>query len=347
AEAALKRVEGGEDFAAVARELSQDPGSAENGGDLGFFERGVMDKAFEEAVFGMQPGEVSGLVRTPFGFHIIKLTGIRAPQGKSFDEAREAIRAAYLKNEAERLFYEYAERLSDLAYEDPDSLQPAAEALGLKTRESDWITRDGGKGVLASPKVAAAAFSDDVLAGGHNSEAIELDPEHILVLRVIEHEESSVKPFDAVKDRIREILKTEKAAKLAREKGEAIIGQLRQGGDRQALAAGVGGEWVSKGAVDRVDRTLPPAILSRLFRLPKPEAEKPVYGGAALQNGDFAVIAMGAVKMGQMDQVEKLGGEKALRSMMRKSFGEAYYRHLLQNLRAAAKVEYFNQDGEG
>lgn len=145
AEQVLKRIRSGEDFAEVAKELSQDPGSAELGGDLGFFDRDVMDPVFEEAAFGLQLDEVSEPVRSAFGFHIIKLTDIRAESGKTYDEVRDEIRSAYLRGEAERRFYEYAERLNDLAYEDPNSLQPAAEALGLETKFSDWLTRSGGE----------------------------------------------------------------------------------------------------------------------------------------------------------------------------------------------------------
>ncbi len=344
AQAALDRIKAGEDFASLAKELSQDPGSAEMGGDLGFFEEGVMDEAFEQVVFDLKPGDISERVRTPFGFHVIKLTEIRLPEGKSFDEAKEEIRNAYLKNEAERLFYEYAERLSDLAYEDPDSLQPAADALGLKTQESDWVTRDGGEGVLSSPKVTAAAFSEDVLIGGHNSEAIELDAEHMLVLRVTEHEEAATKPFDSIRMQVDDILKVEKAAKLAREKGEALQVRLRQGANMEQVAGEANLEWVNKESVSRGDDEVPPAVLSSLFKLPKPEGGKPVYGEAALENGDFAVIALGTVKAGEQEQAEKLGGMKALGEMVRRAFGESYYRHLLQNLRDEAKVEYTRQD---
>jgi peptidyl-prolyl cis-trans isomerase D len=347
ARVALERVNAGEDFATVARELSQDPGSAEMGGDLGFFEKGVMEKEFEQVVFTLEPGDVSELVRTPFGFHVIKLTEIRLPEGKSFDQAREEIRSAYLKSEAGRLFYEYAERLNDLAYEDPDSLQPAADALGMKTQVSGWITRDGGEGIFSSPKAAAAAFSDDVLAGGHNSEAIELDAEHIMVLRVAEHEESSVQLFDSVKAQIDDILKAEKAAKLAREKGEAMLARLRQGATMEQLSGEGDLQLFNKGVVGRNDKEIPPEVLSSLFKMPKPEGEDPVYGETALQNGDSVIIALGVVKKGDPAQAEKVGGQKAVRDMMRRAFGDAYYRHLLQNLRDQAKVEYTGRPGEG
>ena len=193
-ESALERIRSGEEFAKVAKELSQDPGSAESGGDLGYFDKGIMDQAFEDAAFALSVGEVSEPVKSSFGYHIIKLTAVQEESGKSYDQVKDQIKAAYLKSEAEKLFYEYAERLSDLAYEDPDSLQPAADALGIETKISDWIERSGGSGLFASTKVTGAAFSDDVLLERHNSEAIEIGAEHILVLRVVEHEESSVRP---------------------------------------------------------------------------------------------------------------------------------------------------------
>ncbi len=203
ADTALVRINGGEDFSAVAKELSQDPGTSDMGGDLGYFGKGEMDDAFDAAAFAMNEGAISEPVRTEFGFHIIQLTGIRPKQGKSFDEARDEVKVAHLKDQAERLFYEYAEKMNDQAYEDPDSLEPAAAVLNLEVSESGWFTRDGGEGIASSLKVASAAFSDDVLSGGHNSEVIELGAEHMVVLRILEHEELLSKNLPMSQSRLR------------------------------------------------------------------------------------------------------------------------------------------------
>lgn len=344
AETALERVRAGEDFAQVAAELSQDPGSADQGGDLGFFGKEVMEQVFEEAVFAMSEGDVSEPVRSQFGFHIIKLTAIRPESGEPFDAVREKIRAAYLKNEAERLFYEYAERMNDLAYEDPDSLQPAADALGIETRESDWLDREGGTGLFASTKLVGAAFSDDVLLERHNSEAVEIGSEHIAVLRVTEHEVAAVRPFDRVREQILSALKTEKAASLAQDKGNQLIEELGQGVAVDLLAGKEGLELISREGVGRDEREMPQALVSRLFKMPRPAGEKPVYAGVRLPDGDYAVIVLNKVEDGTLDTVGELGGEATLKSMIERSRGEVYFRHLVQNLRDQADIVISNQE---
>lgn len=337
---ALQRVRAGEDFAAVAKSLSQDPGSADLGGDLGYFETGVMDPAFDAAVAGLLQDEVSEPVRSAFGFHIIKLTAVRPAAGKSFDEVRDRVREVYLRSEAERLFYEYAERLSDLAYEDPGSLQPAAEALGMGVRESDWFGREGGSGAFASPRVAGAAFGDDVLLQGHNSEALELGPEHILVLRVLQHEEAAIRPFEAVKEEILASLKQQKAAEASRNQGRELIARLREGVSLQQLADDLGLKLIDKGSVQRSDRTVPAAVLTSLFKIPKPQQGGRSYGEAVLDDGDFAVIALGEVQDGNAQDAAMLGGDDALKQALSRSRGEAYFRHLVQNLRDSADVSF-------
>lgn len=342
---ALQRIRGGEDFAKVAKELSQDPGSADSGGDLDYFEKGIMDQAFDEVVFAMSLDEVSEPVKTTFGYHIIKLTGIQAASGKHYDGVKDQIKSAYLKSEAERLFYEYAERLSDLAYEDPDSLQPAAEALGIETKKSEWIERNGGSGPFASSKVTGAAFSDDVLLERHNSEAIEIGPEHILVLRVVEHEESSVRPLDAVKEEIAAQLKSEAASKLAQSRGREMLSALSGGEGFESMAASAGLEIISKKAVDRSNNELPEEVNASLFRLPRPNEGGRSFGEAKLTNGDFAVLALNHVADGSDKDAGEIGGVEALKSALERSRGQTYFQHLIQNLEDSAKIVINKRDG--
>ncbi|MCP3870574.1 MAG: peptidylprolyl isomerase [Gammaproteobacteria bacterium] len=340
---ALSRINGGESFAEVARELSQDSGSASQGGDLGYFERGVMDQAFEDTVFRLNVDQVSDPVKSAFGFHAIKLTGIRPSTGKSYEEMKDEIRSAFLKSEAERLFYEYAERLNDLAYEDPNSLQPAAEALGMTTQTSDWLEHDGNDGVFASSKVTSAAFSDDVLFERNNSEAIEVAPEHVVVLRVVEHEEAAVRPLDSVKEEITSRLKGEKASEMASRKGEKILEIVKQDNTLSAVADAEGLEVTSKGLVDRNQYALPPKLRQELFRMPRPDGENPRFAGSALANGDYAIIALHSVKDGSLDQESDTTDAQTLRSSQNRTRGSTYFNHLLDNLRADAKIEIASQ----
>ena len=346
ADAALERIRAGEDFPAVAREVSQDPGSSDQGGDLGFFEKGVMDQAFEGVVFGMTTDEVSEPVRSSFGFHVIKLTAIRPAQGKSYEEAKEEIRQAFLKSEAERLFYEYAERLNDLAYEDPDSLQPAAEALGMTTRTSDWLRRAGGADLFAAPKVVGAAFSDDVLKDGHNSEAIEIGPERMVVLRVTEHEEATIRAIEDVQAEIEEQLKAERAGEMAHKRGEELLGRLKQGESLQSLADAESLTVVTSGLVGRNDRTLPPVLLQHLFRMPRPAGDESQYGGTVLANGDYAVIALDSIRDGTLGEDENKETEKTLKNLQERSRGTAYFNHFIENQRGNAQIVITRQEQE-
>lgn len=343
---ALERIRSGEEFAKVAKELSQDPGSSETGGDLGFFEKGIMDKSFEDVAFALSVDEVSEPVKSSFGYHIIKLTAVQRESGKSYEQVKDQIKSAYLKGEAEKLFYEYAERLSDLTYEDPDSLQPAAEALGIAIKSSDWIERSGGSGPFASAKVIGSAFSDDVLLERHNSEAIEIGAEHIIVLRVVEHEEPSLRPLDKVKDEIVSHLKSKGAAELARKRGQEILAALTGGGaSLESLAKDSGLKISSVNSVDRDNGEIPAAVVTSLFRLPKPAENARSYGEAVLENGDFAVLALNHVADGGDNDADEIGGTVALKSALERSRGQTYYQHLIQNLEENAKIVINKRDG--
>ncbi|MCP4993833.1 MAG: hypothetical protein GY934_08615, partial [Gammaproteobacteria bacterium] len=338
-QSALERVQGGEDFATVARELSQDPGSADAGGDLRMFEKGIMDAAFEDTAFGMSINDISGLVRSSFGFHIIKLTAIKPETGKSFEQAKSDVEKAYLKSEAERLYYEYAERLNDLAFEDPDSLEPVADALGMEIQVSDWIEREGGAGIFASYKVAGAAFSDDVLIEGHNSEAIEVGAEHIAVLRVKEHEAEAVRSYESVEEEILTSLKAVKAAEEAELKGREMLDRLAQGENFDTLTQESGGTVKAKKLVGRTDNSVPAPILKRAFQLPRPGNGPAIYGEAKQINGDFAVIALYRVEDGAEEGAVELGGDReALKRSLQRSRGNSYYRNLQQALRDSSEV---------
>ena len=170
----VSRLDAGEDFAALASELSDDPGSAANGGDLGFFGRGLMDPEFENAVFELEPGERSKPVKSPFGFHIIELVEIRPEVATPLAEVRDELLKQLLSAERSDLFYEKSETLSNLAFEQPDTLQGAADELELEIRDTDWVSVNEGTGIAAHAAVREALFSEDVLDNGNNSAAIEI-----------------------------------------------------------------------------------------------------------------------------------------------------------------------------
>jgi peptidyl-prolyl cis-trans isomerase D len=345
AEAVLKRVQKGEDFVAVAKEVSEDPGTKSQGGDLGYFVRGDMVPAFEEAAFKLAAGETSGLVQSEFGFHVIRMNEIRPSKGMALEEVRAQVRDAYLRNEAEQLFYDYKDKLGNIAWEQPDSLQPAADALGLSVKESDWMGRNGGDGVLSSPRVATAAFGDEVLVKGNNSETIELESLHVMVLRVVEHQEARVLPLESVREQIANQLQMEKATAKATAHGQGLIDKLQQGETLPALAKSESKELNKPGAVIRYNAAVPQSVRDSVFRLPRPAGETPVYGSAVLENGDFAVIALHSVKDGAMADLNP-AEQQGLRRNMQVSIGVSYLQHFIDNERDAAEIVLSEEEEE-
>ncbi|MEM7565224.1 MAG: SurA N-terminal domain-containing protein [Pseudomonadota bacterium] len=198
-----QRIKQGESFSDLASEFSEDPGSAADGGNLGEIERGIMVQAFENALFAMQPGDISEPIKTTFGWHLIKLHDVSGGESQSYESVRAEIESEIATELAESQIFELVDGLANLAYEQPDSLLPAAEQLELEVQTSDWFDRSSGTGITAIPKVRQAAYSDDVYQQGLNSEAIELDDNRVVFVRVNEVKASELQPLDEVRDQIR------------------------------------------------------------------------------------------------------------------------------------------------
>lgn len=341
AEALLARIRRGEDFAALAKERSADPGSAAKGGDLGFVGRGVLDEPLEEAVFALKkPGEVAGPVRTRFGYHIVKLLAVRGGKTKPFEAVRDALAREYRRRQAEARFYELADRLANLAYEQPDSLEPAAKAVGVPVRESGWFSREAGEGIAADPRVRAAAFGEAVLEGD-NSDPIELGPDRVVVLRLLERRPARRKPLAEVEGTIRERLRRAKAGERAAAAAERLLEAVAGGADPARAAAGVQGakvegpRWVGRGGGG-----WPPAVVRRGFQLPRPAAGRAVADRVPLAGGDQAVVVLHAVRDGdpsKADEAERRGVAEAIA----RARGEAALRAALATWRERAEVEVF------
>ncbi len=210
-------------FAEVARQSSDDTGSAAQGGDLGFFAPGAMVKPFEDAAFALDKGEISGVVQSDFGFHIIQLNDIKAPPQPSFEEMRSELEKDLRQQQAQRRFAEVAESFANTVYEQSDSLQPVADKLKLKVETASGITRTpaaGATGPLASAKFLEALFSSDALDNKRNTEALEIGPSQMVAGRVLRHQPARTLPFAEVKDRVQKLYVAEKSAQLAREAGQ-------------------------------------------------------------------------------------------------------------------------------
>ena len=281
-------------FAELAASESEDSGSATNGGDLGFFGRGVMVSEFEAAVFGRHEGELGELVRTDFGFHIIEVTAIRPDSIQPLDAVRGEIAVELGRQEASRQFAVLAEQFANTVYEQPDSLAPAAELLGLEIRETDWIERANAVvGGFRNERLASALFSLEARESGENIEAIEVARGVLLAARVLDYQAAQRLPFDEVSAQIEQQLRLDRAAVLAREHGEALLAQLAAGTAPPEL------EWSAIRRVQRAMPTMPPLAMQAVFAAPG--AELPTHVGVPVSDGGFAVYRIEAVERAEID----------------------------------------------
>lgn len=341
-----KRLLAGESFEALAKEYSEDPGSAANGGSLGVIESGIMVPAFDKVAFSEKQGEISEPVRTQFGYHLIEVTKILPSEVKPFDEVKDELRKEVAKQRAEGLYYDLGERLANLVYESPDSLEPAAEQLGLEIHHSDWIDRNGGgEGILAQPKVIAAAFSDEVRVQGLNSDMIEPEKDRLqaIVLHVVEHRDSSVKPLSEVRDQILAEVKKDKAEQAASAAADAIAEKLRTSIDWAAVDADLKPE--SPGLVGRRSTDVPAAVLDTAFKLPAPAAGAISVGTATLDSGDAAVVRLAKVEDGEV-KPGKDGKPAPEASMLSQVMGRQASESMLQDMERRADIERKSQSNE-
>jgi peptidyl-prolyl cis-trans isomerase D len=336
----LTQIRAGGDFADLAGENSDDPGSAGNGGDLGWVEPGVMVPAFEQAAFALGKDQVSDLVRTDFGFHIIQVTDIRGGSDAGFADLRDQVEAAYRKFEAENLYFDYAERLAESAYESPDSLTPASESLGLQVQTTDWITREAVlPGALGSPRVINTAFSDDVLVQRNNSELIEVGQQQALVLRVAEHRPSGVKPFAGNLELIEQDYIDDKATDAAAEAGAKAIGMLVAGESTlERIASDNGWPLEQPGEVARQQPAVPAEVLAKAFSLKPPKPDAASYIGVVSAEGDYMLIEVNAVKGGELDALPDAERQAVARQAAAET-ASAQLRYFTDSLLDSAKVE--------
>jgi peptidyl-prolyl cis-trans isomerase D len=287
AEALLAQVkQNPRNFAALAKQNSEDTGSAAKGGDLDWFPRDAMVKPFADAAFALKQGEISGLVRSDFGFHIIQLNGIRPAQGKALDEVRGEIEAELKQQSAAKKYAEAAETFTNMVYEQADSLKPAADKFKLEIQQSGWIAKGvPGNGLASNPKLLAALFSDDTIKNKRNTEAVEVAPNTLVSAHVIESKPASVMAFDEVKVAIEKRLTLDEARKLAAKEGEEKLAALRKGDTSNV-------NWSATRRIDRLgtnkDNANPARnALDAIFKTPV--TTLPAFAGATAADGSYSL----------------------------------------------------------
>lgn len=331
------RLAKGEKFEALAKEFSQDPGSANNGGDLGYAGPGVYDPAFEKALYSLSKDQVSEPIRTDFGYHLIKLLGVEAPEVPTLASLKDKLTRELKAAQVEQRFVEATKQLEDSAFEASDLAQPAAD-LKLTVHTSKPFGREGGEGVAANRAVVTAAFSPEVIDEGANSTAIELDPETVIVLRSKEHLKPAQLPLESVSAAIRTQLTKEHASAEAKTRAEKLIADLRDG--KVPLDKAIDGQnWKITEAATRGQEGVEPAVLQALFRMPKPAAkDKPTFSSVTLPDGSLMVVRLNGVNEAAAPTDE----EKAqYRRFLASREGQQDFAAYRKQLEAEAEIERF------
>ena len=337
-------LDAGADFATLAKEKSDDPGSASRGGDLGFLGKGLMDPKFEQVAFSLAANAVSEPVRSTFGYHLILVTDIRVSKTKPFEDAREDVRREYRRQQGEQLYYEQVEELTNLVFEHPDNLEVASETLGLELKTTEFFSQSGlsGNSIFSDPKVLGAAFSSDVRDDRNNSEPLEIEGPQVVVLRVVEHEPSAERPLDAVRDEITKELQLEAGQSQAQRMGKDLLGRLRAGEDPQTVANDSNAKWSENVTATRTRFDVTEAVRAVLFRMPKPKDGGAVYDATVDAEGNFRILRLTEVAdPDDPDTPPDNATLKVARQGLSQLYGQSTYRAVVDALRADASVDVF------
>ena len=341
AQALFERVKAGQAFEdVVVTDLAD---ASVEFSEFGFLTRGALEPEVEEVVFAMAAGEIAEPVRSKDGFHIMAVDEIHDGTNVDFSELRAEVEEDLRQDKARQQLYELTDRLATLTYENPDTLEVASEDLELTIQRSDFISReDPGVGIVAEPRVLSAAFSDEVLLQGNNSDVIELDDDRHIALRTLEHREAQKKPLEQVRDQIVTRLKFEAARDKTRERGELIQEKLQEGRSQGELAAEFGLDWKDALNTARDNESVNRAVLRAAFKAGRPVAGQPRFNGAALGTGDYALVIVRAVTENEaaaMDQDER----DQLRLQLQEVSTLSVWEGFTQSLQTGADVEIYEE----
>lgn len=318
----------GADFAALAKANSQDPGSRDSGGDLGWVEQGAMVKPFEDALFAMKAGEVRGPVATDFGYHVLQLREVKGGQGKSFEDVRDELSAEQAQVQGERAFNDLAGRLVNEVLKNPTALGAAAESVGLRAQKAGPFTRATAPAILGNPAVLRVAFSASMIEDGTVSDPIEIGPQRSVLIRVLEHAPEQPQPLAQVRDAVIQAIRAERTAKAAETAADALVAQLAKGESLQDIAKARGLQVAELPAVPR-GAPMPSAEINRgIFAAERPAQGKVSVGKAPMDGGGYAVFVVTKVTEGDtaalqpeqrqqlQQQVVQMGGRSAVESFV-------------------------------
>jgi peptidyl-prolyl cis-trans isomerase D len=329
------------DFAQLAAEISDDKSSAKKGGDLGLFETGIMEKAFEAAAENLKLGEVSDPVKTAFGYHLIKVTELSSAEVKSFDALKPELIKAYQKAQAETKFNALGEKLTEVSFEHPDNLDTAAKILGAEIKKTAMFTHTQGEGVASDEKVRLAAFSEDVLKG-NNSEPIEIGNDKLVVLRMQAHQAAASKELKEVKPQVISALLQEKAKQQLADKTAKLKTEIAAGKPIEQLAEAYHASLKKLPGLSRTSTELPLVVMQAVFKAPKPAAGRSGAIEVDDPSGGKVVFSVLKVTEGVMTDADKTK-LPALEKNIAAAFGKAQFDAVLNALQAKADVKVHPQ----
>ncbi|EDN68374.1 peptidyl-prolyl cis-trans isomerase D [Beggiatoa sp. PS] len=349
----LAKIKAGESVEKLAKQFSDDIGSKNQGGDLGWFDSGTMVKPFEEALKSMKVGDISEPIKTRFGFHIIELVDVQPEKVLPFEQVREQLEADLKNEQADSAFYGQVEQMANLAFENPDNLETLRGTLNLERKTTDWFDKTGGSqknepdSILSHPKVIEIAFSDEVLKERFNSEPIEIAEQQMVVLRLKEHQPAKARPIDDVKDDIKSALKQERTQAETEKLGSNLLDQIKQKGDpnvvkEQAL------NWSTIQWVTRKDNEPQRVIVEQAFKMGQPAENNAIYQGITLNNGDYALIAVLDIKDGVVEtakadtEVEKTPDTEQ-QDKQQQAFGETEFNYFVSGLKVGAEIKDYSK----
>lgn len=338
AEAVLAKAKAGDDFAALAKADSSDTFSAKKGGELDWFEKGVMDPAFEKAAFALdKAGDLSAVVKSPFGFHIIKLLGVEPAKTKPFVDVMSDTIARLQSEKAKEQFFAEQQKMADSSFENPDSLDLTAEAMGLQVQSTGYFSQADAPAPLNDPKVLSVAFSEQLRDDNTNSDVIELADGKALVLHIMGHQPKAAKPLAEVKEQVITVIKHDKASEVARGKAQGLLDKLKAGENVQADLTALGLKVDTHTGVSRFAQEMDQNLVTQAFRMLHPTDGKPSVELVTEANGDRVVVAL--------DKVNVIKEPSQMVSLLQGQLGQgkaqADYKSLIDELRKAAKIEYF------
>lgn len=305
------KLDSGEDFASVAKSYSDDVATASTGGDLDFAGRGIYDPAFDSALFSLKEGATSDIVKTEFGYHLIKLTGVESVPVASLEEKRDELTQRVRDTRSAEQLSQAIDQMNELTYAAGD-LSAVSEKFGKPVQETEAFSRRGGSGIAADAKVIEAAFSDNLLKEGMNSSAIELADGSVVVMRVSLHEPARDRTLDEVRDQVVTALKVQKTREKASETAQQIVDKLKAGATLEALADEFDVTWVHQADVGRQSADVSRTIVTKLFELPAPAENVASVDKVGLPSGDQEIVVLTKVTEGEF----KLSEDETLQALL-------------------------------